>query len=124
MATRSKGMRELRAALKGMPLELASQVADRGAPALTTITRATFASGQTVYGNQRPAAVGGGQLSLVKSGTTAAQLRFVASGRVIKCVIGPDYAKYLIGKYKILPNGGLPASFVRKLSDVVTEVKL
>ena len=124
MGVRGRGMRELRAALRGMPLELRGAVVEKAAPALTTITRNAFDSAQTVYGNPRPESVNGGPLSLRKTGRTAAEMQLKAEGgRIVKCEIGPEYARYLIGKYKILPNGPLPASFSRKLGEIVSEFK-
>lgn len=47
----------------------------------------------------------GRELRLVRTGATRAALRFVAVGTVIRCVLGPRYARYLVGKYRILPSG-------------------
>ncbi len=48
---------------------------------------------------------GGGALSLVQTGATRARVVFVANGTIVRCVLGTKYARYLIGKYGILPNG-------------------
>jgi hypothetical protein len=62
------------------------------------------------------------QVSLVRTGKTRDQLRFVVNGTIIRCALGPRYAKYLIGKYKILPIGdrtAMPANWTRALDELV-----
>jgi hypothetical protein len=118
-------VRSLRAALRTMPLTLARDVTQRAAPALTTITRTSFDSGLTIQGESRPQSVNGGDLTLVRTGAVRDQLRFVATDKVVRCTIGPSYARYLIGKYGILPSGNaaLPSPFVRKLTEIVADAK-
>lgn len=68
----------------------------------------------------------GAQLDLVFSGDTQRQLRFVVNGTLIRCALGPRYAKYLIGKYKILPIGdrtSMPVAWVRALDELVRTVQ-
>src|SRR6187431_1600736 len=98
----------LKTRLQTLPVTIAADVAKRAAPALTAATSADFSSGRTVYGEARPASVNGGSLSLVKSGATRDALKFVAVGTIVRCVLGPKYSRYLIGKYNVLPMGALP----------------
>jgi hypothetical protein len=108
-----------------MPRTVAVDVAKRAAPELTGLTQDAFSAGQNVYGGARPPGVDGEPLSLKKTGATEQQLRFVQIGTVVRCVLGPKYARYLI-RYGILPNGAIPVGWTRKLNDLVkaTEVKL
>lgn len=108
--------------LQALPLSLAHDVAQSSAPGLTARTRTAYASGQTVYGEPRPAGVNG-PLDLRETGTTERTLQFVANGRIVRCVLGTKYAKYLIGKYKILPNGGMPAEWSRYFAELVANAK-
>jgi hypothetical protein len=111
----------LKAALKRMPVSLANDVAQASAPGLTLRTRGAYDGGKTVYGEARPAGVDGGALTLEKTGATKAAVRFVANGRIVRCVLPTKYAKFLVGKYKILPNGAMPAEWSQYLAGLVRE---
>lgn len=106
-----------------MPVTIAHDVAQRAAPALTTKTREAFDAGRSVYGEPRPNGADGKPLTLRKSGSVSRDLRFVANGSIVRCVLGPDYARYLIGKYGVLPNGALPADWSRRLHELVKATK-
>jgi hypothetical protein len=105
---------------------IGADVAKRAAPELTVLTRVAFGSNTTVYDKARPAGVDGQALSLVKSGATRAALGFVnaAGTTIVKCVLPTAWAKFLIGKYKILPSGTLPAAWRRRLTQVVAQTKV
>ncbi len=109
----------LKKRLRAMPITVAHQVAQRAAPAMTNLTRGAFGSNRTVYGAPRPAGVDGQPLTLEESGATKRTLQFSATGTVIRCVLGPPWSKYLIGKYDILPNGGMPADWTQTLVAIV-----
>jgi hypothetical protein len=127
--------RELRGALRGssggnaltefkrklgaLPLSLAHDVAQRAAPSLTRLSNQAYDAGMKVYGEARPLGVDGKSLSLVKSGDTRAKVRFVTEGRIVRCSIPLKYARYLIGKYGILPNGHMPVKWERELDRLV-----
>jgi hypothetical protein len=113
----------MKASLRALPRSVAHQVAQRGAPKLTALTREAFDGNRNVYGDARPAGVDGQPLTLVKSGATRAALKFTANGTIIRAVLGTRYAKYLIGKYGILPNGALPVKWSRALAEIVKEAK-
>ncbi len=114
-------LKRLKAHLRQLPLSLAHDVARRGAPAMTALTLDAFNAARSVYGEARPRSRSGRVLSLRKTGETARELRFVVQGTVIRCILGPKYARYLVGKYGILPNGALPVAWSRKLSALVSE---
>jgi hypothetical protein len=101
---------------------MAVDIAKDAAPALTDETQSAFASSKSVYGEARPLGVNGQPLTLDKTGATKAGLKFVHNGTVVRCVLGPPYAKYLI-RYGILPNGPLPVGWSRRIDGIVSEYK-
>lgn len=117
-------IKALKSRIATMPTTVAHDVAQRAAPAMTALTTEAFASGKSVYGDARPEGADGHALTLRKSGATERSLKFVANGTVVRCVLGPKYAKYLIGKYSVLPNGSLPAAWSARLRDLVASVKV
>lgn len=117
-------LKRMKQTLKDLPRTVAADVAKRAAPAMTDLTQEAFASGRNVYGDARPTSkVDGRALTLERTGATKGQLRFVQVGTVVRCVLGPKYARYLIGKYGVLPNGALPARWSFKLGQIVKETK-
>lgn len=120
LRTGISSMNRLRAAIADMPLRIRSAVAKEAAEVLTAEVRKDFAAKVTVYDTPRPLSVGGQSLSLVKTGRTRAELAFVAVGTIVRAQLGSKYAKYLVGKYKVLPMS-LPASWAALLEKVVAE---
>ena len=120
-------LRGIRMALRSFPKTLAVDVAKRAAPAMTELAQGAYDGGRNVYGDTRPASkVDGSPLDLVRTGATRAQVRFTAIGTRIICALGPPYAKYLVGRYKILPSGDLtaiPASWAERMRAIVAESK-
>lgn len=127
MGYKSKGTPSLRnfvnKRLAGMKQELANTIAPKVAQQITARARASFAAGQTVYGDARPTGVAGNKLSLVKSGLAQGSLQFTAVGSVVRAVLSASYVKYLIGKYKILPigNAALPFQWLIDIRKIVRE---
>jgi hypothetical protein len=111
----------LRTKLRTLPVSVAHAVAQRAAPDLTRQSLEALAAGRTVYGEARPAGVDGDRLSLERTGATRETLKFTSIGTVIRCVLGTPYAKFLIGKYGILPNGALPVAWSRRLGEIVQQ---
>jgi hypothetical protein len=116
-------LKRMKQSLRDFPRTLAVDVAKKAAPAMTELTQSAFSSGQTVYGDSRPLGVDGRALDLEVTGATKQQLRFVQIGTVVRCVLGPKYTRYLIGKYGILPNGALPARWSQRIGQIVKEAK-
>ena len=116
-------LKKLGQRLNKFPTTVVHNVARKTAPSLTGYATSAFGSGRTVYGDARPRGVDGRSLTLVRpgpdGGATRATLRFVSIGTIVRCVLGTDYAKYLIGKYRILPMGEMPSSWSRKIVDIV-----
>ncbi len=110
-------MNHIKGALRALPVRVAEQVASQGAGALTTAAGVSYDAGRTAYDTARPAGVDGQPLSLTRTGATRAAMRFVRIGTIVRCVLGTPYAKYLIGKYAILPPGkaAIPEAWRQKL---------
>lgn len=120
-------IRDFKARLAKFPVSLAHEIAQQAAPLLTSYAQQAFDSGTNVYGEPRPEGKGGRKLTLYKTGDTRRAMRFVANGRIVRCSLGPRYARYLIGKYKILPVGdrtSMPASWQRALDELVRTVQV
>jgi hypothetical protein len=86
---------------------------------LTQLARDAHVARRSVYGESRPVGVSGEVLDLEVSGATARDLRFVANGTIVRAVLGTPYARFLIGKYSILPNGAIPAEWSARLRALV-----
>jgi hypothetical protein len=115
-------IRRLRDATKGVPVLVATEVARRAAPTVTALAQQNFNSGRTAYGDARPLGVRG-PLSLVQSGSVRAGMRFSSLATQVRCVLPTRYAKYLVGRYWILPSvHSLPATWRRALDGVVRQV--
>jgi len=119
-------LKNLNKAIRGLPTVLAQRVARRSAGALSYFARTSYGSGETAYGDARPLGSKGNALTLVKSGKTLGALYFVAVGTIVRARLSTKYAKYLIGKYRILPIGGgaLPVTWSEALKrNVASEAK-
>lgn len=110
--------------LRALPISLAHDVAKRAAPNMTDFATGAYNSGRTVYDAARPLGVNGNRLSLHRTGDTEKTLRFKADGRIVRCVLGTRYAKYLIGKYGVLPSGRIPARWQARLAELVANAKV
>lgn len=117
-------LRALKNTLALMPRSVAVDVAAKSAPEITRLAQESFDSGVDVYGRPRKAGVKGQALDLVKTGAVRREMRFTASDTRVVCTIGPNYARFLIGKYVILPIGDrsrIPASWLRVLDNATKE---
>lgn len=119
-------IREFKAHLQALPITVAEDIAKQAAPLLTAFVQQAFDSGVNVYGDARPVGVDGQSLTLVHTGDTRRALKFVRDGTLIRAHLGPRYARYLIGKYRILPMGdrtAMPVAWVRALDELVRTVQ-
>jgi len=112
----------LKRALARMPYTATARIAARSAPAMSDLADDAFASGVSVYGPARPRSVDGGALTLDRTGATREALRFIATGRDIRLTRLPRYAKYLISKYGLLPNGPLPILWRERLTEIASQI--
>jgi hypothetical protein len=117
-----RSINSLKRALKMIPVTSVARIAARAAPAMSELAQDAHASGKTVYDRPRPRGVDGQALDLERTGATKRALSFIATGRDIRTTLLPRYAKYLIGKYDILPNGPLPQAWRDRLRDVAARV--
>lgn len=108
-------LRDLRRSLREIPVVTAQRVAARVAPELTALAGEAYDSGRTVYGDPRRESVEGGALDLVESGKTRERVAFAATGTQVRAVLGTRYARFLIGKYRILPIRNLPAEWSHRI---------
>jgi hypothetical protein len=125
MTLDAAGLRSIRAlqnSLRRMPITAAARIAQRYAPEASRLARDAFDGGRTAYGSDRPRAVDGGALSLRRTGVTRAALDFIATGRQVRLARLPRYARYLIGKYSILPNGPLPQAWRDRITKIAAEI--
>lgn len=104
-------LRQLAQRLKALPTVVAQDIAAAVAPKLTSLAQASYAGGTTVYGDARPAGKDGRALDLIMTGATQERVRFAAVGTVVRAVLPTRYAKFLIGKYRILPMGAMPTAW-------------
>jgi hypothetical protein len=118
-------LRDFKTRIRRMPITVARQVAAQAAPMLTQFAQAALASGRNVYGDPRPKGADGRDLTLVETGATKRQLRFVTDGgTVVRAQLGPRYARYLVGKYKILPVGdrtAMPVNWIKALNELARD---
>lgn len=115
-------MNRLKRSIADLPLRIRTAVAKDAAEVLNMELRSDFDSGKTVYDTPRPLSVTGKPLTLVKTGKTRAALQFVVIGTILRAQLGAKYARYLVGKYKILPQS-LPAAWRAKLQKIVDEFR-
>lgn len=107
--------------LRSISKVAAQRIAARAAPVITAMAQGAYAGGATVYGDARPAGVHGNALDLHVSGAVQGSVRFTAIGTVLRAVLSTRYAKYLVGKYRILPMGALPVAWSAELGRIARE---
>jgi hypothetical protein len=109
-------IRDLKAALAYMPRAVSVEVAAAVAPEITRMAQESYDSGVDVYGVARKAGVNGQPLDLYETGSVRRDMKFTALDTRVSCTIGPNHARFLIGKYRILPIGDrspVPATWAR-----------
>lgn len=127
MAIDARGLRSiqsLKRVLQKLPITATARIAAGAAPAMSDLAQGAHSSGKTVYDRPRPRGVDGEALSLDRTGATKRALQFLATGRDIRTTTLPRYAKFLIGKYGLLPNGPLPQAWRERLRDIAARVLL
>lgn len=127
ISTYVTSMSKLRRAIRELPTQIRSAVARDAVGWLTNETASAFNSGLTVYDYARPGSVDrrhpGAPLSLVgpaKSGRHVFQdLAWVRIGTILRAQLGQRHARFLVGKYKILPNNVIPANWQEHLEELL-----
>ena len=102
--------------------------AAKAAGAVSELARASFAAGQSPYGVPFGAGRSGKPLTMRRSGKLFAQVRYVAQGTRIRCVLGVPYARYQI-RHGLLPTPaeGIPTQWkatIRKIAEVEISVRM
>jgi hypothetical protein len=99
------------------------RIAELGAQALTAELQRDFAAGNDAYGGARPDGFHG-PVTLVRKGTLRSFLKFAATGRRIRVVLSVPYAKFMIGRFNVLPRGGsaIPFRWAEKLDAIAKRV--
>lgn len=112
----------LKRAIRELPKHMQESVAEDAAGYLDIKIREDFAKARTVYDTPRPLSVDGKPLSLVRTGMIKQTLAFTAIGTIVRAELSTKYARYLIGKYKILPQR-LPVAWRQYLETLVQEYR-
>lgn len=124
---KASGMRmsDFRSKVSKLGVQVATEVAQRGARALNAFAQQDYDNGVTVYGDKRPLGVNGNEITLYREGRLRGQYGFTANGTIMRSVLSVDYAKYAIGRFKILPPGNaeIPFRWRRVLEDIMDQVK-
>jgi hypothetical protein len=55
---------------------------------------------------------------LTVTGSARRSLNFTATGTQLRCTFGPKHFRFLVGKYKVLPNNALPFRWRRALDEI------
>ena len=113
-----KSLRALSAALKRIGAQTSQRVAARVAPVLTALARAAFAQQQSPFGDAWDPGVDGAPVTLRATGKLLGTLRFAAVGSRVRAVLAVPYARYHIGKRRILPAGGIPDSWEKAIEEI------
>jgi len=116
-------LQKLGAKLRALPVLVAQASAERIAPALTAQARATFDAGETPYGDAWAPGADGQRVTLRQTGALASGVRFVAVGTRVRAVLGARYAKYQVGRRRVLPGPGaaLPPAWRAAVDAIVRD---
>ncbi len=92
---------------------------------LTAELQGTYEGKASAYGDPNPVGVNGQQLTLKETGALDAALQFTATGSRLATGTLPRYARYLIGKYRVLPigNTAMPEAWRKRLEQLVRTYK-
>jgi len=110
--------------LRALPLVVAHKVAQAAAPALTEAAQASFAAGETPYGDDWAPSPDGKPVTLRKSGALMSGVRYVAIGTRLRVALTTAYAKYQVGRRPVTPRPGaaLPSDYAEALKSAAVEV--
>jgi hypothetical protein len=121
-ASKTQNLRRFNKDLLKVSAVAAINVAREAAAVLNGFLASDYDAGNTVYGDSRASGVRGEPLDLVVTRATRNNLRFSSDGTSKIRVVGlPNYARYLIGKYRILPigNAALPFKWNSAIRDLL-----
>lgn len=98
----------------------AMRIAAKSAPVITDAAQASFAARTDPYGQPWREGKDGKPVDLFETGKLRRGLAFYAIGRRIIAKLGTKYAKFQVGKRRVLPPGGrpLPVAWSQALADI------
>lgn len=99
----------------------AQAIAKRVAPELTRLAGASFDARETPYGDAWAPGHDGNDVTLVKSGALRSKLTFAAIGTRVRAVLSVPYARYQIGKRRILPTAVMPATWQEAMREIAVD---
>lgn len=114
-------LNRFRASLRDMSEKAAMHAAKRARAFLTYQAKQSYAAGVNVFDQSRPEGVNGNHLTLIKTTDTIQSFEFGGEGTVVKVKLGTPYAKYLVGKYVILPIFTIPSKWMAALRQFARE---
>ena len=129
--SKAPNLPRFREALSKIPATIATRAAKHGAIAITALARDAFDAGVTPYGKQRPE--GGGKYvpahfaSVYRTGSLRAAMGFTSGHKgkllFIRATLGVPYAKYMIGRFWLLPFGNMriPRSWIDALNNATRQ---
>lgn len=103
--------------------KVAEDIAAQVAPVISKISQETFAARTNPYGVPWAPAVDGSEVTLDKTGALKAAIQYKSFGQKLRCVLGPKYAKYQVGKRHVFPPRGglLPPAYQQKIHKIAIE---
>ena len=120
----SRSLRQFSEDIRRLPKVVAFKVAERAAPVITALAKATFDAQQTPEGTAWKPGKTGKTITLHKTGALERWIKYVAIGSKIRVSLGVPYAKFQIGKRPVFPRqaGDLPESYQRALQRIAVQV--
>lgn len=120
----SSSLKQFAEDLRRLPRVVAQKVAERAAPALTSLARSTFDAGENSYGTPWAPGKKGQRVTLNRTGSLFKFIRYVAIGTKLRVSLGVPYAKYQVGKRPIFPrqDSALPDEYQQTLERTAVQV--
>ena len=111
------------ASLQSLPVRVTSKIAERSAPVITSAVQASFAAGTDPYGQPWAPGADGQKVDLYQTGALRRGLAFYPVGRRLMARLGVRYAKFQVGRRRVLPPGGkpLPVAWSEQLATIANE---
>ena len=101
-------LKDLNRKIQALPVKVQERIAAKVAPQLTALALESFARGEDPYGTTWQEGADGRPVTLERTGRLKGGLTFVSIGRKVRAKLGAPYAKYQVGKRRVLPPGARP----------------
>ena len=99
-------LKDLNRKIQALPVQVQERIAAKVAPQLTALALESFGRGEDPYGATWQEGADGKPVTLEITGRLKGGLVFVSIGRKVRAKLGAPYAKYQVGKRRVLPPGG------------------